>query len=251
MRVRERIRARKLEHRQRIKRAIVVSLIAILLFGVIYANDYYRTDTESANNFLANSDVHKEYLKDGSIAYIPDNATTGIIFYPGGKVEYTAYEPLMQALADKGIVAVLLKMPINLAILKTTAAEGIPELIPEVEHWYMAGHSLGGTAAASYVADNADKFDGLILLASYTTEDISATDLDVLSVYGSLDGVMNRDRYEKNLKNLPEGYTEQIIKGGNHSFFGMYGYQKNDQQATITNARQIKLTADIIAEFVK
>jgi hypothetical protein len=62
---------------------------------------------------------------------------------------------------------------------------------------------------------------------------------------------MNRDRYEKNLKNLPEGYTEQIIKGGNHSFFGMYGYQKNDQQATITNARQIKLTADIIAEFVK
>ena len=33
-----------------------------------------------------------------TLAFIPENAETGLIFYPGGKVEYTAYAPLMHEL---------------------------------------------------------------------------------------------------------------------------------------------------------
>ena len=48
----------------------------------------------------------------------------GFIFYPGGKVGYTAYAPLMLALAEQDILCVLLEMPFNLAVLDSSAAEG-------------------------------------------------------------------------------------------------------------------------------
>ena len=46
----------------------------------------------------------------------------GFIFYPGGKVGYTAYAPLILALAEQDILCVLLEMPFNLAVLDSLAA---------------------------------------------------------------------------------------------------------------------------------
>lgn len=216
----------------------------------LYASDYYRADAEMIGAFLPEASIEKRELSDGSIAYIPDEYNAGVIFYPGGKVDYTAYEPLMNALAEKGILAVLVKMPLNLAVLKSGAAKGIPEELPMVESWYMAGHSLGGSMAASYISKNADKFDGLILLASYSTADLKGSGVKVASIYGSLDGVMNREKYEEYKSNLPADLYETVIQGGNHAGFGMYGEQRNDGISTITSVSQITLTADIIAEFV-
>lgn len=88
-----------------------------------------------------------EYMKDDNLVFIPEfgieQAKTGIIFYPGGKVEYTAYAPLMEACAREGILSVLIKMPGNLAVFVINAAEGIQEQYQTVDKWYMAGHSLG------------------------------------------------------------------------------------------------------------
>ena len=104
--------------------------------------------------------------------------------------------------------------------------------------------------AASYVSKNTDKFDGLILLASYSTADLKGSDIKVASIYGSLDGVMNREKYEEYKSNLPADLEESVIEGGNHAGFGMYGEQKGDGAATLTSAEQIGVTADIIAAFV-
>ena len=104
--------------------------------------------------------------------------------------------------------------------------------------------------AASYLEKNAEDYEGLILLGSYSTADLSATDLDVLSVYGSEDKVMNHEKYDENKSNLPDGFTETIIDGGCHAYFGMYGAQDGDGIATITNEEQIYRTADEIAELI-
>ncbi|MBQ3601265.1 MAG: alpha/beta hydrolase, partial [Lachnospiraceae bacterium] len=112
------------------------------------------------------------------------------MFYPGGKVEYTAYLPLMNSLAEEGILCVLLKMPFNLAVLDMNAADGIQEQFPEIENWYIGGHSLGGAMAASYLETHANDYQGLILLGSYSTADLSTTELEVLSIYGSEDTVL-------------------------------------------------------------
>lgn len=203
------------------------------------------------------SKVLTKELKGGDIVYIPEDmsyntesVSSGITFYPGGKVEYTAYEPLMRKLASKGILCVLVKMPCNLAVLDMNAANGIQEEFPDIHNWYIGGHSLGGAMAASYVAKHTSEYKGLVLLGAYSTKDISSSGLKVLSVYGSEDKVLNKDKYESNKTNLPQDYKEYVIYGGCHAYYGMYGQQKGDGTATITNTLQIDKTADYIYRLI-
>ena len=230
--------------------SVLILLIVISAGFYIYVSDYYHADTESCETFLQDADIEEKILDGGSVAYIPSDAKTGLIFYPGGKVEHTAYTPLMRALAERGILAVLVKMPHNLAVLKQGAADGIREEFADIENWYMAGHSLGGSMAASYISKNADTFDGLILLAAYSTADLTDRGLYVSSIYGSEDGVMNMEKYGEYMTNLPTGTAETVIDGGNHAGFGMYGEQKGDGQAKISAAEQIGQTAEIIEHFI-
>ena len=58
------------------------------------------------------------------------------------------------------------------------------------------------------------------------------------------------DSYEKYRKNLPEDFTEIIIPGGCHAYFGCYGPQDGDGTPEISNEEQIRLTADAIEEMV-
>jgi len=230
--------------------ATVVLAVVICATGcAIYLNDYYRADSEAIGAFLPEGATWKEE-PDGVIAFEPEGATEGFIFYPGGKVEYTAYIPLMQACAERGILCVLIEMPFNLAVFDVNAAEGIRDEYPEIESWYIGGHSLGGSMAASYLANNVHDFEGLVLLGSYSTSDLSETDLGVLSVYGSEDGVMNRDKYVENKSNLPSNFTELVIDGGCHAYFGMYGAQDGDGVPRITCEEQIRLTAEAIADMM-
>ena len=97
--------------------------------------------------------------------------------------------------------------------------------------------------AASYLANHIDDYDGLILLGSYSTADLSKTGLDVLSVYGSEDKVMNRDKYDENKSNLPSDLIEVVIEGGCHAYFGFYGPQDGDGEPAISNEEQIAITA--------
>lgn len=231
---------------------IIFSVILLFSFSfcVIYVNDYYHADIEAISVFKNDSLVSKEILNDNTIVYSADNANSAFIFYPGGKVEYTAYEPLMISLANKGIMCVLIDMPFNLAIFDINAADGIQAQFPEINKWYIGGHSLGGSMAAMYLKENANLFDGLILLASYSTVDLADTKLDVISIYGSKDNILNMNKYNENKINLPNDFSELIIEGGCHAYFGMYGKQDGDGSPTITNEEQILKTAKHISNFI-
>lgn len=238
------------------KKVIWIGSASILVLSTvigcaIYVNDYYRADDKAVFEYASASDIKASHTvtEDGLIVASPGEAVAGFIFYPGGKVEYTAYLPLALALAGRGILTVITPMPFNLAVLDVNAAEGIKEMFPEIENWYIGGHSLGGSMAASYLAKNKDEIDGLVLLGSYSTADV--TDSRVLSIFGSEDRVMQPDKYEKYKSNLPSDFTEYVIEGGNHACFGMYGEQAGDGKAKISNADQIALTADFIADFIK
>lgn len=229
-----------------------VALAISLIIGgcAVYVSDYYRADTEAIRAFVSGDNVTRTAVSDKMITYGEANFDVGFIFYPGGKVEYTAYEPLMIKLASQGIFCVLLKMPFNLAVLDINAANGISELYPDIDIWYIGGHSLGGSMAASYAAKHAEDFAGIILLASYSTADLSKTSLRTLSLYGSEDGVLNKEKYETYKKNLPSGTSEIVIEGGCHAYFGMYGEQKGDGKAKIKKEEQIIFSSDCIAEFI-
>ena len=233
----------------------VILATLLLLTGVcaVYLGDYYRADADGLAAFAPQNAVTCETSDDGSVTVQPVDGEikAGFIFYPGGKVEHTAYIPLMKALASEGVLCVLVEMPFRLAVFDVNAADGIPARFPEVKTWYIGGHSLGGSMAASYLENHTEDFAGLILLGSYSTADLSDTSLSVLSVYGSEDGVMNREKYEETRKNLPADLTEIIIEGGNHAGFGMYGPQDGDGIATLTPAEQIDRTAEAILSMME
>ena len=230
--------------------AVSLSLALIVGGCAIYVSDYYHSDIDVIEAFIADESLAKTVVSDGVLAYGNSESVTGFIFYPGGKVEYTAYEPLMYRLASNGIFCVLIEMPFNLAVLNVNAADGIMEQYPRIENWYIGGHSLGGSMAASYLAGHSEEFKGLVLLGSYSTADLTKTGLDVLSVFGSEDKIMNRKKYDKYKVNLPSDMTEREIDGACHAYFGMYGKQDGDGEAILTPEEQINITADLIKDFI-
>ena len=227
--------------------SIVAALAIILGACAIYLGDYYRADEGAIAVFAPEDNVTVSTLDGGNIVFEPQGATVGFIFYPGGKVEYAAYVPLMSALAEEGVLCILIPMPFNLAVLDMNAAKGMTEQYPGIDDWYIGGHSLGGSMAVSFVADNSDDFEGLILLGSYSTAEVA---LPVLSIYGSEDKVMNREKYDKYKANINSSLTEHVIDGGCHAYFGMYGAQDGDGMPSISNEEQINITVTEIITFI-
>ncbi len=224
------------------KGAIVIitalSLIAVIAVSlVIYSLDYYRARPEAEA-------VMADGVTLGNCTVFDGGGSIGLIFYPGGKVEHSAYAPLMKALSDSGITCVLVEMPMKLAVLDSDAWKDAMKLLPDIKEWYIGGHSLGGAMAASEA--NAEDFAGVVLLGAYATETVS---VPALSIYGSLDGVMQMDKYSEGMKYLAAGVTEHVINGGNHAGFGSYGEQDGDGEALISGKEQIEKTAEAIIEF--
>lgn len=225
------------------------SFLALLLIVCgIYINDYYRAD-ETAVSMLTSDDTITVTITEDYVVFAPEEPAAGFIFYPGGKVEHTAYAPLLRGLAEQNILCILVEMPFRLAVLDINAADGIPTQYPQITDWYMGGHSLGGSMAASYIGDHTDLFQGLVLLASYSTENLSSTNLEVLSLCGTEDKVLNIEKYADYYSNLPSSTSEIIIEGGCHAYFGSYGPQKGDGVPTITAEDQTEKTIDYLLQF--
>ena len=179
---------------------VAVFFVILVAACGIYIGDYYHALPEAAA-VAVSDDIAVTSCDNGDMVFSPTSPVAGLIFYPGGKVEHTAYVPLMVACAERDILCVLTKMPCRLAVLDINAAEGIRESYPEIDVWYIGGHSLGGSMAASYLESHPDDFAGLILLASYSAADLSSANLTVLSVYGSEDRVLDLEKYEENKAN--------------------------------------------------
>lgn len=236
------------------KRIYWILMVLFLLaagFLLWYANDYYRA-TAAAKEALV-SDTQVTVQEGDPLVFLPEDepAETGIIFYPGGKVEEEAYAPLARELAEKGYVVFVPEMPLKLAVLDQGAADAIIADYPAIEEWYVGGHSLGGAMAASYAGAHASDLAGLILLGAYSTVDLSETELAVLSLYGSEDGIVNRERLAENAALMPEQYWEVELAGGNHGQFGSYGEQAGDPPATISPEEQVEETVTTIDAFIK
>ena len=168
--------------------------------------------------------------------------TAALVFYPGGRVEETAYAPLLHRLAESGMDVYLVKMPLHLAVLGMNKADRIIDRAA-YEKWYIGGHSLGGAVAANYAASR--DLDGVILLAAYPTKDV---DEAMLLLYGSEDSVVNRAKIEA--AGQYGAVEERVIAGGNHAGFGNYGEQKGDGVATISTQEQQKETVEAILAWI-
>lgn len=250
MKEKENNRKSYLKYVQRIFAIIILCLILSIGGMGIYLSIFYHAYDYELETVI---DIKEEKLNRTSYtAFIPkEEIKAGLIFYPGAKVEDDAYDPLMERMARKGILCILIDMPYNIAFFNSNAAKGISECYPEVDDWYLCGHSLGGVVAENYLMKHEKEYKGMIFLASYGTKDISNTDLKVLSIYGDHDEVVNVDRIKEARSLMPDSYEEKIIEGANHANFGYYGKQKGDGTAEITAEEQWDITANMIETWME
>ena len=177
--------------------------------------------------------VETDWLLFEPAAGTPD---TGLIFYPGGKVPPAAYAPFAHDIAADGYRVVIVPMPLNLAVLGADRAQEVIERYPDIQHWAIGGHSLGGSMAARFAHDHPDEIEGLILWASYPedSKNLSGSNLKVASIYGTLDGLATPAEIERSQVLLSADTLFVAIEGGNHAQFGWYGSQAGDNPAAIS-----------------
>lgn len=227
------------------KRYLVLILIFLLIFVycIYYVNDYYHADDTSLSYINGSDNVSVSKISNGLFIDGPGN-DTALIFYPGAKIEYTSYLPLMNKLANEGVDAYLVEMPLNLAFLGSDSADEIIKK-SNYSHYILSGHSLGGSMAAKYSSNH--DVDGLVLLAAYPTDELK---IPVLSIYGSNDEILNLKTYNNSKSLIKGNFTEDIIKGANHGQFGNCGFLKGDGNATINSTVQQNKTVNDIKNFL-
>jgi dienelactone hydrolase len=236
-------------------RIFLIALVVIVLLAVagfvIWAETPLGPMPEAVAALESNGRVAVQTEPWMTFTPLDAPPTEGIIIYPGGRVDARSYAPVARAFAEEeGLLAVIVPMPLNLAVFGVNAAADVIAANPAIERWIIGGHSLGGAMASSFAAEN--EVDALALWASFPANDSLATrtDLPIISLYGTNDGVATPEDIAASRPNLPPNTIWSPIEGGNHAQFGWYGDQPGDGVATISREAQqaqvLRETADLL-----
>jgi dienelactone hydrolase len=234
--------------------AVVVALLLVGLIGfVVWASTPQGVLMPEVADAMTSGAGGVTVTLDPWITFTPDETPqVGLIYYPGGRVEAESYSPFVRRFAEEGVLGVIPPMPLMLAVFDADAATRVMDAHPEIEHWVLAGHSLGGAMAGSYAQANDDRLDGMVFLGAYAPAgvDLSNSDLEVISIWGSEDLTLSSN--PRTLTDVLPPTVELIeIQGGNHAYFGWYGPQAGDGVATITREEQQDIAFDAIMSLIR
>lgn len=177
------------------------------------------------------------------------SSTVGFVFIPGAKVEAEAYMSNLAGLVeDDGITVVITKPTLHLAFFDLRPLSTFTGLAPDVDDWFVGGHSLGGVKAC-LMADDPD-VDGLVLFGSYCANDLSGSEFPVLSLGGSEDGLSTPAKIREASGKLPASAEFVQIEGANHARFGDYGAQSGDGTASISSDEMRTILTEDLSEFL-
>lgn len=237
---------------QRVLQGVVIVLLAISAGFVGWASFPLGPGPAALASMQPDSSVSVETVQ-GWTVFRPAgmDAHTGFIFYPGGRVDYRSYAPILKSLAQHGFLVVLVPMPLSLAFFTPNKADKVLAAFPEIKYWTLGGHSLGGAMASRYCFSHPGKIQALILWASYPadTDSLANQNLAVLSIFGSEDGQVKNIEASNPL--LPADTTWIKIDGGSHAQFGDYGLQPGDGQAKISPQQQWDQVTSATAAFLQ
>jgi Alpha/beta hydrolase family len=174
--------------------------------------------------------------------------TTGLIFYPGAKVDSWAYLNTLEPLVNQDKLTLFItKPPLHYAFFQPNGAKQVEVENKEIKTWIIGGHSLGGVFACDYFKKNSN-ISSLILIGSYCTNEAGIDSRPSLSISGTQDGLIQT---EKSQKNVFQNTQFIKIEGMNHAQAGDYGDQLGDKQATISNDDAKAQIVVAIREFLK
>jgi hypothetical protein len=240
----------------KIIRFMLIGFVSIIVIGVLGTLVWVKTGTYPARAVALSaleSTNSVTITQDEFIAFKPVEKTEiGLIFYPGGLVEPTAYAPILHRIAEQGVLVVIIPMPLNLAILNTGAANAIIDYYPYISTWILAGHSLGGASAAIFAENNPSKIAAIALWDSYPPDsaDLSDNPIAAVSIFGTTNDFPNTDNFDDKRHLLPANTIFVGIEGASHAQFGDYGPQEGDVVASISLAEQHDKVSEIMLDFI-
>ena len=241
-----------------IKKKILITfsaLLAVVLIAIlVFLQQIYRAESDQLAKFYqqnADSLIVTEYSNYWQIS--PKNTDcadevcvrsreTGFIYYPGALVEPQAYFYKQDFLANdeqRRSNVFITKPPLYLAIFGINQATEIISNNPDIKRWVIGGHSLGGAMACEYAKNHTDRVSTLVMIGAYCSSNISDTNLTVITIHGSEDGILNMEKFTANAVLLPSSATNFTITGMNHAQAGDYGEQKGDNPALVSD-EQVK-----------
>ncbi len=230
---------------------ISVFILLILLVLIFGRKHYFNASTITLNN---SSKINKvEYVdQKNSFNIEPKNkvkVTFGLIFYPGAFVDSKAYAPKLDTISNKVHLNIyIIKPPLRLANLNINLANNIIYNNPNIKHWFIGGHSMGGGAACTYSYNNPNKIEGLILLAAYCNTKAKQYSGSTLVFVGKNDPL---EPLIKVKNNLPKKSKIVLLNGTNHASFGDYGKQPFDGQQSVSNKYISNILSNEIENFIK
>ena len=238
------------------KRVLLVGIVVLVLLVVtgfkVYVDNAYKT-AHSPDYFTQDMPVTVSET-DNMISVLPgfiSDKNVGLIIYGGERINKECYYPLMKELASKGYYCYLPTTFGNLPILNMEGAEFPIRKTPDIKNWYIIAHAQACEVAAKYAKGHANSLKGLIYLGGYSKKnDLSGSELQLLSIHGSRDTIFSLEKFEKAKANDPKGAVYQVINGGNNSGFADCGLLRKDTIATIDVSEQLKQTATMIDEFI-
>ena len=198
-------------------------------------------------------DISTRYPTD-AIIYKPVGIepTVGVVFYAGNPVDYRDYGTLLTAIASAGYLVISPEFPLDTAALNVIAGEEYMKQYPDIQEWFLAGHSHGGGVSTVELALRPNLFKGLILIDSIIGVPVTQEGFPVLTFHATEDLAVPGYQHSILMAELAAAdTTEVVIEGGNHAQFGDYGIQFNDGVAKISKEEQLDITIREILKFLK
>jgi hypothetical protein len=222
----------------------ILAVIA-LSYGAILQQQYARHATASSLSIAAaTSDENVTVTFDHSLTLRPKTIPErmGLIFYPGAYTDLRGYAPTLKPLAAAGYRVIVVPMPFELAILGIDRANDVIAANPDLKHWVIIGHSVGGAAGAVYANEHRASLDGVVIWDSFPPSFASLADFPkpVWHIHrAKLDGAPP-DSFMRQRALFPPSSRWVPIPGGIHMYFGSFtggGYQE-DWPPEISEAQQ-------------
>lgn len=220
-------------------------ILSILVLSVItfftWAAFDYEAEKEPLNRAMKNDRLvivnTDDYFLIKPMNFKGDKA---YIFYPGAKVQPEAYISKLSSIAISNKIQIFVpKMFKNLAVFGINKASLIQNSFPSIKHWYIGGHSLGGSMACMYAMNNAKSIDGVLIFSTYSGSDISNCSFKVLSINGTEDGIFSPKEIEAHKAELSKDAQIVFIKGMNHADIGDYGFQSGDKVSKLNDSEVV------------
>ncbi|WP_158864162.1 alpha/beta hydrolase [Leifsonia sp. AG29] len=234
----------------RIAVAVLVVFALVAVGFLVWANAVMMGDREAALHVWRDPRVSVRDVGDAvELAPTGHASGDGLVFIPGAKVDPYAYlYKLSATVAETGLTVLITKPTLNLAFFDQRPLSEFTRHVPEVQRWYVGGHSLGGVRACQLADDPA--VSGLVLFGSYCANDLSKSHLRTLSISGTHDGLSTPEKIRDTRDLLPPDATMIAVPGMNHAQFGDYGPQPGDNPSAISDDRaRAAVTASLESFF--